>query len=128
MSNALRLAIRDLRAGGHGLWLLLVCLFLGTAALAGIGSLSASITGALDDQSRQLLGGDLELRVSQRRATVERRREYHAIVDRMMAAGVGHLLPSSEELTREGNTDTYESVARAWAARQDAEPDGAGAP
>lgn len=71
MSNALRLAIRDLRAGGRGLWLLLVCLFLGTAALAGIGSLSASITGALDDQSRQLLGGDLELRVSQRRATVE---------------------------------------------------------
>ncbi len=69
--NALRLAIRDLRAGGRGLWLLLVCLFLGTAALAGIGSLSASITGALDDQSRQLLGGDLELRVSQRRPTVE---------------------------------------------------------
>ena len=71
MINAWRLAIRDLRAGGRGLWLLLVCLFLGTAALAGIGSLSASITGALDAQSRQLLGGDLELRVSQRRATVE---------------------------------------------------------
>jgi putative ABC transport system permease protein len=71
MTNAWRFAIRDLRAGGRGLWLLLVCLFLGTAALAGIGSLSASITGALDAQSRQLLGGDLELRVSQRRATVE---------------------------------------------------------
>lgn len=71
MSNAWRLAIRDLRAGGRGLWLLLVCLFLGTAALAGIGSLSASILGALDGQSRQMLGGDLEMRVSQRRATVE---------------------------------------------------------
>lgn len=71
MTNAWRLAFRDLRAGGRGLWLLLVCLFLGTAALAGIGSLSASITAALDAESRQLLGGDLELRVSQRRATVE---------------------------------------------------------
>lgn len=71
MNNAWRLAVRDLRAGGRGLWLLLVCLFLGTAALAGIGSLSSSITAALDAQSRQLLGGDLELRVSQRRATVE---------------------------------------------------------
>ncbi len=71
MSNAWRLAIRDLRAGGRGLWLLLICLFLGTAALAGIGSLSASILGALDGQSRQMLGGDLEMRVSQRRATVE---------------------------------------------------------
>lgn len=71
MRNVWRLAVRDLRAGGRGLWLLLVCLFLGTAALAGIGSLSASITTALDTQSRRLLGGDLELRVSQRRPTVE---------------------------------------------------------
>jgi putative ABC transport system permease protein len=71
VSNAWRLAVRDLRAGGRGLWLLLVCLFLGTAALAGIGSLSASILGALDAQSRQMLGGDIELRVSQRRPTVE---------------------------------------------------------
>ncbi|MDH7639134.1 ABC transporter permease [Sphingomonas oryzagri] len=71
MSNAWRLAIRDLRAGGRGLWLLLICLFLGTAALAGIGSLSTSILGTLDGQSQQMLGGDLEMRVSQRRATVE---------------------------------------------------------
>ena len=71
MTLAWRLALRDLRAGGHGLWLLALCLFLGTAALAGIGSLSASILGALDTQSRTMLGGDLEMRVSQRRATVE---------------------------------------------------------
>lgn len=71
MTNTWRLAIRDLRAGGRGLWLLLICLSLGTAALAGIGSLSSSITAALSAQSRQLLGGDLELRVSQRRPTVE---------------------------------------------------------
>lgn len=71
MSTAWRLAVRDLRAAGRGLWLLLLCLFLGSAALAGIGSLSASILGALDAQSRQILGGDLEMRVSQRRATVE---------------------------------------------------------
>jgi putative ABC transport system permease protein len=68
---AWRLALRDLKRGGRGLWLLALCLFLGTAALAGIGSLSASILAALDDQSRTMLGGDLELRVSQRRATVE---------------------------------------------------------
>src|SRR4051794_11518874 len=71
MSQALRLALRDLRAGGRGLWLLALCLFLGSAALAGIGSLSAGISAALESQSRASLGGDLELRVSQRRATVE---------------------------------------------------------
>ena len=40
MNIAWRLALRDLRRGGRGLLLLVLCLFLGTAALAGIGSLS----------------------------------------------------------------------------------------
>ncbi|MEO7470104.1 MAG: ABC transporter permease, partial [Sphingobium limneticum] len=71
MRLAWRLALRDLRRGGRGLLLLALCLFLGTAALAGIGSLSASILAALEGQSRAMLGGDLQLRISQRRATVE---------------------------------------------------------
>ena len=66
MRLAWRLALRDLRAGGRGLWLLALCLFLGTAALAGIGSLASSILAALDDQGRTVLGGDLQMRVSQR--------------------------------------------------------------
>lgn len=68
---AWRLAWRDLKRGGRGLLLLALCLFLGTAALAGIGSLSASILSALDLHGRAMLGGDLELSVSQRRATVD---------------------------------------------------------
>jgi putative ABC transport system permease protein len=71
MNIAWRLALRDLRRGGRGLILLALCLFLGTATLAGIGSLSASLLAALDAQGRQMLGGDVELIVSQRRATVE---------------------------------------------------------
>lgn len=71
MTTAWRLAWRDLGRGGRGLILLMLCLFLGTAGLAGIGSLSASMIAALDAQGRQMLGGDVELRVSQRRATVE---------------------------------------------------------
>ena len=71
MSIAWRLALRDLRRGGRGLVLLVLCLFLGTAALAGIGSLSASMLAALDAQGRTMLGGDVELQVSQRRASVE---------------------------------------------------------
>lgn len=71
MSTVWRLALRDLRRGGRGLLLLAVCLFLGTAALAGIGSLAASMVAALDANGRQILGGDVELQVSQRRATVE---------------------------------------------------------
>ncbi len=76
---AWRLALRDLRAGGRGLWLLGLCLFLGTAALAGIGSLSSSILAALDAQGHAALGGDLQLRVSQRRATVEEAAAFAAL-------------------------------------------------
>ena len=71
MTLAWTLALRDLRRSGRGLVLLGLCLFLGTAALAGIGSVSASMLAALATLGRTLLGGDLELRVSQRRATVE---------------------------------------------------------
>lgn len=71
MRAAWRIALRDLSRGGRGLALLALCLFLGTAAIAGIGSLSASLIGALDAQRRTIMGGDLEMRVSQRRATVE---------------------------------------------------------
>jgi putative ABC transport system permease protein len=70
---AWRLALRDLSRGGRGLILLALCLFLGTAALAGIGSLSASMIAALDANGRTMLGGDLEMTVSQRRATVAER-------------------------------------------------------
>ncbi|WP_010186548.1 ABC transporter permease [Sphingomonas sp. PAMC 26605] len=71
MTIVWRLALRDLRRGGRGLVLLAICLFLGTAGLAGIGSLAASMIASLDGDARQILGGDLEFSVSQRRATVD---------------------------------------------------------
>ena len=45
-ANAWKIARRDLNARFKGLRLLLVCIFLGTAALAAIGSLTAAIEGA----------------------------------------------------------------------------------
>ena len=71
MTLVWRLALRDLRRGGRGLLLLAICLFLGTAGLAGIGSLAASMIAARDVDARQILGGDVEFNVSQRRATVD---------------------------------------------------------
>lgn len=69
MSLAWSLALRDLRGGLGHLRLLAACLFLGVAAIAGIGGLSAAITSALTDQGRVILGGDIEVTLSQRRAT-----------------------------------------------------------
>ncbi len=58
---SVRLARRGLRAGARGLWVALACLALGVAAIAGIGSLRASLAQGLVQSGRQLLGGDLEV-------------------------------------------------------------------
>jgi putative ABC transport system permease protein len=66
MRLAWRLALRELRGGLSGLRLLALCLFLGVAAIAGVGSLSAAILGALESQGQTLLGGDVQYQVVQR--------------------------------------------------------------
>lgn len=68
---AWNIARRDLNARFKGLRLLLVCIFLGTAALAAIGTLTASIERELESSGRELLGGDLEVELWQRDITGE---------------------------------------------------------
>ena len=73
MSRIWRLALRDLRGSRAGLRLLAICLFLGVAALAGIGSLSSAILGGLADRGQLLLGGDVQFELAQRTAAPEER-------------------------------------------------------
>ncbi|MDY7099106.1 MAG: FtsX-like permease family protein [Pseudomonadota bacterium] len=65
-SDAWKMARRDLNARFKGLRLLLVCIFLGTAALAAIGTLTASIERELEASGQVILGGDIEVEVWQR--------------------------------------------------------------
>ncbi len=69
----LRLALRELRGGLSGLRLLAICLVLGVAALAGVGSLSAAIDHGLADNGQTILGGDLAATLTQRQATAPER-------------------------------------------------------
>jgi putative ABC transport system permease protein len=62
-------ALRNLRSGLKGFWILLSCLTLGVAALAIIGSLSSGLKRGLDEQGQQLLGGDIEFALVQREAS-----------------------------------------------------------
>jgi putative ABC transport system permease protein len=66
IKTAWRIARRDLNARFRGLRLLLVCIFLGTAALAAIGTLTSAIERELASSGQELLGGDLEVEVWQR--------------------------------------------------------------
>jgi putative ABC transport system permease protein len=69
LSDLWRIARRDLSARFRGLRLLAVCLFLGVATLAAIGSLTAGIASELSRRGQTILGGDLEVAISQRTAT-----------------------------------------------------------
>jgi putative ABC transport system permease protein len=62
------IAIRDMQRGLRGLRLLFICLFLGVATLAAIGNLTAAITSEIASKGQGLLGGDVEVALSQREA------------------------------------------------------------
>ena len=71
MSEALRLARRDLRGGLAGLGLLWLCLAIAVAAIASVTSLASSIDGSIASNGRGLIGGDLVVRSAQREANGE---------------------------------------------------------
>lgn len=73
-----RLALRDLRGGLAGLRLLAVCLFLGVAALAGVGSFSSAILAGLNQRGQAILGGDVQVAMSQREANAAERAAFEA--------------------------------------------------
>lgn len=68
LSLAWRLARREMRTGLNGFRVFLICLTLGVAAIAAVGSLSQAVTSGLYKDARILLGGDVDL--SQRHLTL----------------------------------------------------------
>ena len=64
LRQAIRLARRELRGGTGGLGVLVGCLVIGVGAIAGIGSLAASLGAGIKDNARELLGGDAEARIA----------------------------------------------------------------
>lgn len=74
-----RIARRDLAARIRGLRLLAVCLFLGVATLAAIGSLTSGITSELERRGQTILGGDIEFSLPQRQASAEEMSGFRSI-------------------------------------------------
>lgn len=73
MRLALRIARRELRGGIAGFRVFLLCLMLGVAAIAGVGTVRAAIEAGLRDQGAVLLGGDAQLEFTYRTATAPER-------------------------------------------------------
>jgi putative ABC transport system permease protein len=64
----LRLALRELRGGLSGFGTFLACIALGVAAIAGVASISRSLTEGLTREGRKILGGDMAFSLIHREA------------------------------------------------------------
>ena len=69
----LSLLRREQRGGLRGFYVFIASLLLGVVAIAGIGSVSSSITAGLKVNGQRLLGGDVDLRLLHRNATQAQR-------------------------------------------------------
>src|SRR3979411_953444 len=67
-SLALRYALRELRSGLRGFYVFIACIALGVMAIAGVGSVAASLSEGLAHEGRTLLGGDVAFSLIQREA------------------------------------------------------------
>src|SRR5437868_4320293 len=67
-SLALRYALRELRSGLRGFYVFIACIALGVMAIAGVGSVAASLSDGLTREGRTLLGGDVAFSLMQREA------------------------------------------------------------
>jgi putative ABC transport system permease protein len=70
-SLALRYALRELRGGLRGFYVFIACIALGVMAIAGVGSVAASLSEGLMREGRTLLGGDVAFSLIQREAKPE---------------------------------------------------------
>jgi putative ABC transport system permease protein len=69
LTLAARFALRDLRGGLRGFYVFIACIALGVMAIAGVGSIAASLGEGLSREGRTLLGGDLAFSLFQREMT-----------------------------------------------------------
>src|SRR5881628_2475012 len=67
-SLSLRYAFRELRGGLRGFYVFIACIALGVMAIAGVGSVAASLGEGLAREGRALLGGDAAFSLIQREA------------------------------------------------------------
>ncbi len=77
--TAFRLARRELRGGIKGFNVFLLCLTLGVAAIAAIGSLRVALETGLTENGATLLGGDAEVSLTYRFANDKERAAFDAI-------------------------------------------------
>lgn len=83
---ALRFALRELRGGLRGFYVLIFCIALGVMAIAGVNSFAESLTSGIAREGRTILGGDAAFSLIHREATQEERAFLESKGDLSLAA------------------------------------------
>lgn len=98
---ALRLATREMRGGLKGFYIFLACIALGTAAIAGVNSVSSAITQAIASQGQSLLAGDVRFEFNNRFATPEELKHFEGLGDVSLSSALRSMarLPDGSDQT-----------------------------
>ncbi|MDC7784060.1 FtsX-like permease family protein [Rhodoplanes sp. TEM] len=94
--TGLRIAARDLRGGLRGFGVFIACMALGVMTIAGVGSISRSLSEGIAQQGRAILGGDISFNLVQREASPDERRFLAAAGDLSVAAAMRALARTAE--------------------------------
>ncbi|MGV8952722.1 MAG: ABC transporter permease [Cypionkella sp.] len=101
---ATRIGLLDLRGDARRFILLVVCLAVGTALIAGVNSVGTSIAVAVDASAAELMGGDLELSRADRPATSEE-------LDRMRGFGAVAAVVDTNVRAQSAKGDAFVDLA-----------------
>ena len=104
---AARIARREMRGGLRGFRVFLLCLALGVAAIAAVGSVRSAIEAGLSGEGARLLGGDAEIELTYRFAS-EKEREWMQAHAQMLSevAEFRSMLTSAEQGSSEARALT----------------------
>jgi len=69
----LRMAVREMRGGLRGFYVLIACIALGVMAIAGVGSVASALIEGLAREGRVILGGDMAFSLSLRETSAAER-------------------------------------------------------
>lgn len=91
-SIAARFALREMRGGLRGFYIFLACIALGTAAIAGVNSVSSAISGSIASQGQDLLAGDVRFQLRNRIANEKERTYFETLGQVSQSTGLRSML------------------------------------
>ncbi len=102
---------RDLRGGMHGFGVFIACIALGVMAIAGVGSVAASLNDGIGSAGRVILGGDLAFALIQRQASDAERAFLDAHGKVSVAATLRAMARTTTTTAADGNSTLVEVKA-----------------